>query len=357
MPSDQSKSLFEYNMKVWKIFGIWSGDTPWKRYKYYSMSYLFVTFIIYNLLLTLNLIYTPRTIELILREVIFSFTEITVATKILTILLLRGKIFEAFDIIDSDEFVGDYYSKDGFLSKVHKNFKLGWKSYAVMSNVAYSSQVFVPIFLNLIRGTESELPVCKYYFLSDENRRSYYFFWFIYQSFGMYGHMMYNVFIDSFIAGLLIVSIAQMRILNVNLKTFSMSEQEKELPKELQDQIAIAKLNSYLRHYDSILKYNKIIQEILSVTIFFQFSVTTIIICVVMCGLLMSEELVLAAYSTEWISRSEPFKQSLKIFMERTKTPIMITGLNMFPLSLLTFTSIMKSAYSFFTLIRNFQEE
>ncbi|CAB3239814.1 unnamed protein product [Arctia plantaginis] len=69
-----------------------------------------------------------------------------------------------------------------------------------------------------------------------------------------------------------------------------------------------------------------------------------------------SQELIFAAYDSEWIPRSEPFKRSLRLFMERSKTPIMITGLKMFSLSLTTFTSIMKTAYSLFALIRNFQE-
>ncbi|XP_075970200.1 odorant receptor 2a-like [Anticarsia gemmatalis] len=391
MPSDQSTTLFNIHYKVWNVFGIWGGRKPSKCYKFYSVLYLLVTFFFYNALLTLNLIYTPRKIELILREVIFYFTEITVAAKVFTILLLRSKIIEALNLIDCDEFVGDFGNKDGILNKVHKNYTFGWRFYALSSNIAYSSQVFVPILLDLIRKTESELPICKYYFLSDEDRRSYYIYWFIYQSFGMYGHMMYNVTIDSFIAGLLLISIAQMRLLNTKLSNFKLSVEETKLSKDLQDKISITRLNNFLKHYDVILKYNKVIQEILSVTTFFQFSVASIIICVVMCGLLLpsstetfiflvmylftmtmqifvpgllgthltyeSQELVFAAYNSEWIPRSESFKRSLRLFMERAKTPIMITGLNMFPLSLLTFTSIMKTAYSFFTLIRNFQEQ
>lgn len=257
MPSDQSDNFFENNFYFWKVFGIWGGRTPSKYYKYYSLIYLFVTCYCYNVLLTLNLIYTPRKIELVLREVIFYFTEITVAAKVFTIVLLRDKIIEIFNIIDCDEFLDDYENKNGFLYKVHVNYKFCWRLYLRWSNVAYFSKVLGTVVINAISGIDfysADLPICQYYFLSDEDRRSYYILLWLYQSVGMYGHMMYNVNIDSFIAGLLYIAIAQLRILNRKLSNFKLSEQEREFPKELQEKISIEKLNRCLRHYDIILK-------------------------------------------------------------------------------------------------------
>lgn len=253
MPSDQS-NMFENNYKFWMVFGIWGGRNPSKYYKYFSIFYLLLTFLCYNVLLTINLIYTPRKIDTMIREVIFYFTELSVASKLLTILLMRNKIIEVLEIIDSDEFMGDYENKNGLLYKVHKSYKFYFKIYIYFSNMAFSSQVFVPIFLNLIRGTESELPICKYYFLSDENRQSYYLFWFLYQSFGMYGHMTYNVSIDSFIAGLLVIAIAQLRLLNINIRNLKLSKEENKLSKQLQERITYARLGGHFRHYDAILK-------------------------------------------------------------------------------------------------------
>ncbi|KAJ8735440.1 hypothetical protein PYW07_007060 [Mythimna separata] len=390
MPSDQSK-MFNKNFICFKIFAIWSGNTPWKYYRYYSFIYLFVTFVCYNLLLTLNLLYTPRKIELLLREVIFYFTEITVATKILTILFMRDKLIVAIKLIDCDEFVGDYENKDGILYKTNMGYRLGWKLYTILSNMAYVTIAIIPIFLDLIRGTKSELPICKYYFLSDEERDSHFLFWFIYQAVGMYGHMMYNVNIDSLIAGLLVIAIAQLRLLNNNFRNLKLSEEERKLSYEIQDKIQMTRFYKMLRHYEVILTFCDTIQEMLSVTLFFQFGVASMIICVVLGGFLLqstteilaflvmylftmtlqifvpgllgthlsheSQELVTATYNCEWIPRSESFKRSLKLFRERAAIPIVISGLKMFPLTLLTFISIMKTAYSFFTLIRNVQEQ
>ncbi|KAJ8735439.1 hypothetical protein PYW07_007059 [Mythimna separata] len=392
MPTDQSK-MFNKNFTIYKIFGIWSGNHPWKYYKYYSLVYLFVTFVCFNLLLTLNLFYMPRQMELLIGEVIFFFTEITVGTKICTMLFMRNKLIVAIKLIDCDEFVGDYENKEGILCKTNMGYRLTWKVYIVFANVVYAIQVVIPIFLNVLRETKSELPVSKYYFLSDEQRESGVLFWilYLYQGIAIYGHMMYNVNIDSLIAGLLIIAIVQLRLLNKNFRNLKLSEEERKLSYEIQDKIQMTRLNKLLKHYEVILNFCDTVQDTFSVTLFFIFGVASIIICMVMCGLVVpssiefrvflvmylfsmtfvifvpgylgtqlsyeSKELVTATYNSEWIPRSELFKRSLKLFRERAATPIVISGLKMFPLTLSTFVSIMKTAYSFFTLIRTVQEE
>nr|AOE48040.1 putative odorant receptor OR35 [Athetis lepigone] len=389
MSSNQS-NMFDQNFMMLKIFGIWPGNTAWKYYRYYSFIYLFFTFASYNLLLTVSLLYTPRKIELLLPEVMFYFTEISITMKMMTILLKRDKLIEAMKLIDCDEFEGDIDDKDGILSKANMTYNRGWKLYTFTSNIAFSSLVFLPFFLVLIRGTKSEFPICKYYFLSDEDREAYFFFWYIYQAVGMYGHVMYSVNIDALIAGLLIIAIAQLKLLNKKFYKLKLSEVESELSKEIQEQIQISRLNQLLRHYEVILEYCNTVQNISSTTLFFQFGVASIKICVVMGGLLLpsetdlvflviyfitvtlqifvpgylgtqltyeSQELLTAAYNSDWITRSESFKKSLRLFRERATIPIVISGLKMFPLSLNTFTAIVKTAYSFFTLIKNVQEQ
>lgn len=86
------------NFVFWKMFGLWPGRGESNYYKYYSCFYIFTTLIAYNILLTLNLIYTPRNLDNLLREVIFYFTEIIVTSKVLTILFMRKTIIKSFDI-------------------------------------------------------------------------------------------------------------------------------------------------------------------------------------------------------------------------------------------------------------------
>ncbi|VVC91016.1 unnamed protein product [Leptidea sinapis] len=82
-----------------------------------------------------------------------------------------------------------------------------------------------------------------------------------------------------------------------------------------------------------------LIEEVFSVSLFAQFSVAAGVICVCLFRFTLSRR----------------FKGSLRLFVERANRPLSITGWKMFPLSLNTFSSIMNSSYSFFTLLRHMQ--
>ncbi|NP_001091789.1 olfactory receptor 15 [Bombyx mori] len=382
--------IFKPNVFFWKMFGIWADRKSSKTYKYYSFVFLFITLIMYNSLLAINLLYTPLKIELLIREVIFCFTEITVSTKVLMILFKRNKILDAFDLLNKNEFRGNSEESSAIIQKNNSAYKTYWKLYAILSNFAYSSQVLGPLIVKLIWKTKLELPICNYYFLNEELRHDFFSGWYIYQSFGMYGHMMYNVNIDTFISGLLMMAVTQLKIIQTKLLSLKLNPRERKMDRGLMNITEVLKLNEILKHYELVLKYCSTVQSILDVAMFVQFGVASAIICVAMCGLIMvrsstetllfmvtylfamtlqifvpawmgtqlhfqSQELVFAAYNSEWIPRCQSFKRSIIIFVERAKIPITITGLKMFPLSLATFTSIMKTAYSFFTLIRNMQ--
>lgn len=254
MATQRQTDIFKPNFFFWKIFGIWKGQTPFVYYKYYSYVYLFLTLVVYNVLLTLNLIYTPLNIELLIREVIFYFTEIAVMAKVLMILFMRYKILDSINLLDCEEFHCNDDRSKYIIEQNNMSYKTYWKLYAVLSNFAYSSQVFGPLLVNLIWGTELQLPVCKYYFLSEELRQTYFPFLFVYQSFGIYGHMMYNVNIDTFIAGLLLMAISQIKLIQYKLNNFKMESKETRLKNEVRDDIQILKLNRCLRHYDLVLK-------------------------------------------------------------------------------------------------------
>ncbi|XP_050361903.1 odorant receptor 67a-like [Nymphalis io] len=389
MATSKLSDCFKINFILLKFFGIWPGYNSAKYYKCYLVIFLLINSFIYNTLLILNLLFTPRKIDLIIREVIFLFTEVAVGGKVFMILLKRKEIFDALYILDCEAFKGEDDASRQILKRHVSKYKTYWKIYAIISNFSYSSQVFLPIFVYLIFNTKMELPICKYYFLDDDVRRHYFIFWFVYQSVGMYGHMQYNVNIDTLIAGFLMMAIAQIEALNNVLKHLKVAKNHTKDYKR-RDTVQIMRLNHYLKHYEQILKYCSAIQDIIGITMFIQFGIASVIICVILCGLLLpssieamvfmvsylfamllqifvpawlgtqlsheSQGLIFAAYSSEWIPRSERFKRSLNVFMERAKRNIVLTGWRLFPLSLDTFTSILKNAYSFFTLIRNVQD-
>lgn len=118
-----------------------------------------------------------------------------------------------------------------------------------MSNIAFFTQVLPPLFIRQIFNNKTDLPICNYFFVTDEDRENYYYLWFLYQSVGMYGHMTYNVNIDSFLSGLMFLGVGQFKALNytlANLKYVASKSNE-----ENYDQIE--QLKRCLKHYDVIL--------------------------------------------------------------------------------------------------------
>ncbi|XP_061385565.1 odorant receptor Or2-like [Danaus plexippus] len=266
-----------------------------------------------------------------------------------------------------------------------------WNVMFCNGNLAFIFKCIVPVAASyLFSSYEIKLPTSNYFFLSDDFKNDYFMLIFFYQSFGIYGLMVYDISIHTFVNGFLSFAITQLKILNYKFSTFK-SERDSKFNKYEIERINMMKLKQMLKHYDNILKYCKGIQDIFNVTLFVQYIMSSLVICFVCCGLLLpltkeqyafvfaylfgmviqifapsflgtlityqNQELVFAAYNSDWFARSESFKRSIKIFMVRTNTPVVIDGLKLFPLSLETFTSIMKTAYSFMTLVRNMQNE
>ncbi|XP_063386669.1 odorant receptor 7a-like isoform X1 [Cydia fagiglandana] len=386
MSTKQSDS-FTQNRFFWTIFGLWPGKIPNKYYKYFSFTYLMIIFVAYEALLTLNLFYTPLRIDSLIREIIFFFTEIATGTKACMVIFKREKISVLFDMLDCEEFKGSDATGREIVRKYHQYYKSYLKTFTILCNFTYFAQVLFPVFGYWIFGNNLELPICKYYFLSDETRNQYFTLIYIYESYGMYNHMMYNVNNDSLIAGYMALAIGQVKVLQHDLENLKVdkSDDGSEKMRDLKQQ---QKLRKILHHYGLLIEYVNQFQNVIGGAMFVQFGIGSAIICASMLTLLLpatvesymftvayfmalnlevftpawlgtqltyeSHDLMTAAYSGEWLPRSERYKRSLKLFVERAKQPIIITGLELFPLSLPTYISIMKTAYSCFALIRIF---
>nr|WCC57615.1 odorant receptor 29 [Papilio polytes] len=380
---------FTNNVLAWKIFGIWSGPNPNKYYKYFSFIFVNLTLTIFNLFLTINLFYTYNNIENLLHEVIYFFTEITVVAKASMILFWKKEIMIAFDILDSDDFEGNDEKSIEIIEKDVSTYKKIFKFYFYFCNLSYILAI-VPGFVDYLLGNDSEFPISKYNFLGDEIREQYFTLLYFYQSFCIYVHMVYNISVDSLITGFVFLIITQLKVLKYKFKRLNFKNRalKRRNASEVNCQ-SQKNLNQCFRHFDIILRYRCIVQDITSVTLFVVFGMASAIICVTLCGFHLgstvnsllflltyitamvliifvpswlgtqlmyeSKDLVTAAYNSDWMNSSKEFKRSIIIFMERTKTPMCVVGMKMFLLSLDTFITIMKTAYSLYTLISRFR--
>nr|ARO76421.1 odorant receptor 15 [Conogethes punctiferalis] len=376
---------FDRNKKFWKFLGLYPDIDIWPYYHYYSIFFIFFVIILYDFLLSINFYFLPRQLDSFIEEMLFYFMELAVTSKVFTFFFQRGKISKALASLESDIFQPTTNEGVEIINKAKKFNVRYWKIVAVVSTTSNFTHVLTPFFVHLFLPVKLELPVCSYSFLSEDTIQRFVYPIFVYQGIGMHFHMWCNVNIDTFFLGVMIFAIAQLDILDIKLRSLTDNiAEDTDVDKNLN-----LKLNEAINHYSEVVKFCYLIQDIFSVTLFVQFSMASCIICVclfrftlpatadyyvflatymfimiiqimVPCWFgtrIMDKSCLLASaiYSTDWTPRSKRFKSSLRILVERLNHPISIVGGKMFPLSLETFTSIMNSAYSFFTLLRHMQ--
>nr|QEE82774.1 odorant receptor 56 [Conogethes pinicolalis] len=391
MESGQSR-VFKYNIFFWKCLGLWSDETSGYYYKYYSVAFQTFYSGIFTFLYTLNFMFTPFDLEIVISQSMFYFTQLAQIAKIAMIVLKRKYILRAFNMLDCIEFQGVDIKTTEIVNKNKYSYTNYWKACCVYYHISCFSIIILPIIKYFVIGTVIELPLCQYYFLGDDIREKYYKALLFYQFTGIIMIMYSNLNTDTFINGFLMMAITQFKVLFWKLTNLDPSSLDQGVISTKDKEVLLShKLKQCLIHYDLILQYCSIIQDMMSFAIFGQFGTAAVTICVSMCFFLkpmtnedlliitfyllamifqiflptylgaqlteQSELIVTAAYNTDWIPRSKSFKRSLGLLMERAKTPIVITGLKMFTLSLENFSSIMKMAYSLFTLLKNSQAE
>lgn len=252
MASEKISDGFKSNVFCWKICALWIFEIKNKYYKYYAIPLLVVIFVGYNVLLTLNLIYTPRNLEKFIPELIFYFCEVQNVFKVYVVTIKSKQIKEVFNLLDSDIFIGDTQEHKAITQSYKFLYIKCFNIYCVMCHMAYI-HVALPFLIHLILGKNLDLPICNYYFLSDEFRENSFWLIWWYQAVSSYFHMFYNITIDTFISGLLLMGIAQFKALNsslINIKETSLDHLNcMEKDDHLQKQLL-----KCLKHYDLLLQ-------------------------------------------------------------------------------------------------------
>ncbi|XP_047528194.1 odorant receptor 43a-like [Vanessa atalanta] len=383
MPLVKQTDCFIRNMKYWKFLGIYPLEIKWKFYNWYSKIFVFAFIILYDGLSTLNFYFLERNLDHFIEEMIFYFTELAVMSKVLTFMIMREKIEEILKTLDSETFQSINETETVFIKNAMKFNVKYWKIVALVSYFSNFVHVSSPFIAHLFLPVPLVLPVSSYSFLSENFTETFIYPVYFYQSIGIHMNMLYNVNIDTFFLGLMILVIAQLEILEQKLMTVT-NKHDSNYSISLNTH-----LNKSIIHFDEVAKFCDLIENVFSITLFVQFSMASCIICVclfrftlpspfqyymflatymfVMMIQIMvpcwfgtriitkSRLLSEAIYICDWTPRCRRFKSSIRVFVERANRPLSITGWKMFPLSLSTFTSIMNSAYSFFTLLRYMQ--
>ncbi|XP_030029449.2 odorant receptor 2a [Manduca sexta] len=384
---------FAINMKFFKLLGICIRNYPFRFYNVYSIMLIFTFIIFYDLLCTINLLYLPVQLDLIIEELVFYFTELAAISKVLTFVFFRDKLAKILDALEDPMFQAANGREQKIIDGAKRFNKRYWKIVATVSLTSHATHILSPIVEHLFLSVPLQLPTCRYSFLSENTIQQFIYPLYLYQTLGMHCHLWFNANIDSFFLGLMILIIAQLQILDLRLRTVTDVKKNDDIGQantsEARANYSLTQLNKCIVHFDEVGKFCGLVEDTFSMTLFMQFSMSSCILCVVlfrftlpapfeyyiflgtyMCVMIsfifvpcwfgtrvmeLSVLLCSSVYECDWTAMPKKFKSNLQLFVERAKRPLTITGGKMFMLSLTTFTSIMNSSYSFFTLLRNVQ--
>lgn len=248
---------FNTIMKFWIFLGINPSKLNHSYFKYYSRIFVSIFVLFYDFLYTINFYFLPRELDIFADEMICYFTDLSTVSKVLTFYILRNKIQNILDTLESDMFNPDSVESTVIVNNAKLFIIRYWKVVAAVSVVAQLTHFLIPFFMHLFLSIPLVLPVCSYSFLSDETRDRFIYPLHFYQCIGMHFHMLYNVNIDCFFLGLIILIIAQLRILDVKLRNVTyycgtaVAEQGNLAEREASLEFA---LNKCIIHFDHISK-------------------------------------------------------------------------------------------------------
>uniref|UniRef100_A0A2A4IYH6 Odorant receptor n=1 Tax=Heliothis virescens TaxID=7102 RepID=A0A2A4IYH6_HELVI len=297
-------------------------------------------------------------------------------------------------MLESEVFQSNDAEEIKLIKEAKEKSNFYWKITAGLSVSANTVNVFLPFVVHLIFSVKLEFPVCRYSFIPEKYEAMFLYPAYLYQSIGITSHMLYNVNIDTFLLGVMFLAMAQLDILDRKLRKVTdvclyPDAARGSVDKFIDDQNAVLEIVNCIKHYDAVCKYCKLIQDAFSEILFVLFSSGSCKICMCLFRFTMpgatqyfvfltlyivvmtlqvmvpcwfgsrliekSSQITFAVYDCDWTPRCRRFKSNLRLLVERANRPIIIKGGKMFMLSLATFTAIMNSSYSFFTLLRHMQ--
>lgn len=160
-----------------------------------------------------------KNLDNFIEEMIFYFTELSVMSKALTFMLMKERIKRILETLDGEMFQPKNEVEMQLITTA-KNFNVKyWKIVAVVSYCSHIFHVVSPFIFHFLLQVPLILPVCSYSFLPERFTETFLYPLYIYQGLGIHMNMLYNINIDTFFLGLMILIIAQLKILEQKLMT------------------------------------------------------------------------------------------------------------------------------------------
>ncbi|XP_044259103.1 odorant receptor Or1-like [Tribolium madens] len=360
-----------------------SGFYPRRTQKH---NFLYTTSALFNLLVSYGQLFSMVAQMVIDRNelskfsetLLFFMTHFTFLCKLTNFVYNKRKMFEIEDNLAKGIFYG--FEIDKIKPKI-ESCKFVAKIFRILCIWVILLYTMVP-FLDDKEDLSLPLPGWVPY-----DTKKFYYPTAIFQIISVSVSAYNNSTIDILTCMLITVASAQFNLLKEALKRMDFRPEGHNTKKLIE-----AKFENCVNHHKEIVKFAYQIEDIFSKGIFLQFFASLIVICFtgfqmivvpipsvqfifliiyfscMMCQVAMycwyghdiittSDSIGQAFYMSNWYESDVKVRKNICIFLERAKKPVILTAWKFVTLSLTTFTTILRSSYSYFAVLQRLYKE
>ncbi|THK32893.1 odorant receptor 67a [Diachasma alloeum] len=385
-------SILSLNFFVLQIMGFWRPphwSSPLKIiiYNFYSC---LMCFVLYSVTVSqlIEMIRSPGTVDDFINNSRVLLTMMNACAKSLSFITRRVDILRAIDIIATPPCSPRSAAEAAIQEKYDRSIRTNSIIYGTFIQTSVNTvilQTAMECIPNRILPFKSWIP---YEINSDLT------FWLTYmqQTVATYVTSYVNICYDTIVPGCMVQTCAQLQIFKSRLKDLCEHDCENNKHSGLQDleyddSVDKKLVSNCVEHHLKILKFAELSNSIFTSTIFTQFGISSLVICVSVYDLskaapfspyfvevilyLMSMMLEIYLfcfyghnvtvessrigsdiYDLDWVSLKIPVQKSLLIIMTRSMKPLIFTSGHVVVLSLASFTSLLKMSYSAYNVLQ-----
>nr|XP_026492129.1 odorant receptor Or1-like [Vanessa tameamea] len=373
---------------VFLLFGIWGPNyTGLKKLFYNVYSFFILMFIlgIYIIVQVCDLIQVWGNLPLMTATVFLLFTNLALGTKLLNAMWKKDRIRAMLEETN-DELCNE--SRQTGIEIVRSCDRETTKQLFVCIVLSYTTAIGWAS-----TAEKNQLPLRAWY-PYDTSKTPAYQLTYAHQTIALSLAATMNICMDTLVTSLICQCRCRLRLLALSLRTLchDLDFSEKGAMTDASSTIVSERLQNCVVRHQTILAQTKLLQNCFSESIFAQFCVSMIILCVTAYQLAFestslarvismvayltvmmlqvflycyqgnqlveeSESVSGAAYECPWYILSIPIRQSLLLVMTRTRRAARLTAAGFTEISLSTFMSIIKASYTFFTVLQQMEED
>ncbi|XP_014485793.1 PREDICTED: uncharacterized protein LOC106750171 [Dinoponera quadriceps] len=380
--------LLSLNFLIYSVSGIWrpvewSSSCAKLLYNAFTI-YTILSLYLFTLTQFMDILLIVDNVDDFSNNSLMFVSCITVCCKSTIIVLRRNAIIDLVEMLLRDPYKPCNEDELAIQATFDKFIRLCSIKYLLLAEMS----VIGAAFRALLNATEGHLPY-RAWLPYDWNKSPMFLVTIMYQLIAIFLGALVNVGTETMIFGLILQTCAQLDILKSRLnksviKTITGYQEKRSLSRTSKKRVTISEL---IRHHLSIYRYANKVNSVFNQVLFVQFFGSIIVLCTsvyyvvlhirdkeapgilafnvcmfvqifVYCWsgnevILKSASLADAVYNVDWSSLSIRERKDLLMIMMRSTVPIKFTSSFLITLSLESYSNILKTSYSAFSVLQS----